>query len=142
MRFKWRWHSRHCSDHSRCRHNELQEKLKAEANQYTGEQTQEAAFEILVMPVAKETGLHFTWEEYREYLEQRVQQLDLSEMDQVAAGSSYGFGAFGCAIVGLGAGGGGGDWTGGACLAVGLGTGALSCLVNGVSTCQSPGNRG
>ena len=56
--------------------------------------------------------------------------------------SSYGFGAFGCAIVGLGAGGGGGDWTGGACLAVGLGTGALSCLVNGVSTCQSPGNRG
>ena len=44
----------------------LQEKLKSAAESYTGEMTPEAAYDNLIIPIAREAGLNFTMEELRE----------------------------------------------------------------------------
>lgn len=115
----------------------LQEKMKAAAEQYTGEQTQESIFENLIAPAAKEAGCNFTWDDFRQYAEQNVQQLDTDEMDQVVAGSdNKGAGATACLGIGLGLGGAlvesGLSKLFGACLGIGIGGGSVACMGDGV----------
>ena len=83
----------------------LQEKMSAAVNNYTGEQTPEAAFQNVVLPIAEEAGCHFTWEDYQKYLQEETKDLDLDEMDQVAGGdSTRGTALSACLGVGMGAG--------------------------------------
>ena len=59
----------------------LQEKLKSAAESYTGEMTPEAAYDNLIIPIAREAGLNFTMEELREYEKQNTpHQLDPGEI--------------------------------------------------------------
>lgn len=111
----------------------LQKKLEEAVSGYDGEQTEEAVFEAIIIPAAKEAGFSFTMDEYK----QSVQELDLNEMAQVSGGGGYGACFAGCAIIGVGLGGAGGkddnmkSYGGTACAAVGLGWGATSCALTG-----------
>ncbi len=88
---------------------ELQEKLEAAAKAYEGDKTDEkAVFEAVIVPVAKEAGLEFTYEEAIE-TKKEVQEgeIDLKEMKAVAGGglgiclfAGYGKGAGGCLLTG------------------------------------------
>ena len=87
----------------------VQEKIKTKAENYAGDQTEEAIFRDLVAPAAEEAGFQFSFEEYKEYrdyLAQGTQSLDLNEMDQVTGGSkgAYGTGVNLCIGIGIGAG--------------------------------------
>ena len=87
---------------------DLQEKMKASAENYTGEKSQEDVFRNLILPAAEKAGFHFSWEEYQEALKQEisnVQKMDLDELSQVAGGdTTYGSSAAACYKIGLGAG--------------------------------------
>lgn len=64
----------------------IQKKLEEAVKNYTGEQTEQAAFENIVVPVAAEAGLPFTMEDFK----QSVHELTPDEMNQVAGGRSIG----------------------------------------------------
>ena len=117
----------------------LQEKLKSEAEKYEGEQTPKAVFQNLICPLAEETGCHFTWEEYKEFMTNEAgeaKELNLDEMEQVGGGETEGAGALFCSIFGIGVGGGSIDSKPKSrscgCLVVGMGIGALACAGEGV----------
>ena len=117
---------------------ELQEKMKAASENYTGEQTQEALFQNLVIPAAEEAGFQFTWDDFLEYVEQEKEELrglELDEMDQVAGGFD-GVGVTACIGPGIGLGGSVVDKRvrlAGGCLGVGFGYGANACAGEGVA---------
>lgn len=75
----------------------LQKKLEEAAKNYKGEQTEEAVFEQVIAPIAREADVSFTLDD----LKQSVQELDSDEMEQVAGGWGQG----GCGILGAGVGG-------------------------------------
>ena len=83
----------------------LQEKMAAAAKNYTGEQKPEAAFQYVILPIAEEAGCHFTWEDYQQYMQVAVKELDPDEMEQVAGGDKT-RGTSLSACVGVGVGGG------------------------------------
>ena len=94
---------------------QVQEKLRAASEAYTGEQTEEAIFEGVLVPVAKEYGISATFEEYKAFLDQLFKsqsqgksQLSEQELEQVAGGSgketNYGVGAVACYGFGVGLG--------------------------------------
>ena len=115
---------------------EFQMKLKAAAEAYTGEQTEEAVFNNVIVPVANEYGISATFEEYKAYIENLSdQEMDDEEIVQVAAGGKNmkGFGAAACIGCGLGFGGGLGDDRAFACLAIGGGGNASGCAWEGSS---------
>ena len=115
---------------------EVQEKIRKATQAYTGEQTEEAMFNNILVPIAAEYGISATFDEYMSYIEGLAgQELNENELAQVAGGKVTGGGVvmMRCEIVGFGAGAGGGNGAGGACVGVGFGTGATGCLTVGVS---------
>jgi hypothetical protein len=69
----------------------------------------EKAAEAIVLPLAKEVGLPFTLEELKEYEQEQLKEMNLSEdeLDQVAGGSRWKIKCSGrnaCAYVGVGLG--------------------------------------
>ena len=76
----------------------------------------EKAVEAIIIPLAKEVGLPFTLEELKEYEQDQMKNITLSddELDQVAGGRSdprgrhgddkQGYSSAACAIVGVGVG--------------------------------------
>ncbi len=77
------------------RDEELQIKVKAAAESYTGDKTDEKAlFEAVILPIAKEAGYEFSYEDAEE-LAKAAQDDELSEEDvAVAAGGIRGNGCF------------------------------------------------
>ena len=122
----------------------LQEKMKAAAENYEGEQTVDAIFNSLIVPAAEESGLHFTVDDFREYVNQeveKVRELNQDEMDQIAGGGGLGLGATACFVIGIGYGGAAtgemkdGHYkskTSALCWNIGVGTGAQACAGDGV----------
>lgn len=108
----------------------FQQKLKAAAEAYTGEQTEEAVFSEVLVPLAQEYGISATYDEFHEYVT-NGQEMDKAELEQLAGGKSGGSGTTACIAIGYGIGGGGGDGTGGACLAIGGGWGLVHCWGSG-----------
>jgi len=115
----------------------FQEKLKAAMESYTGEQTEEAIFESVLTPLAKEYGIFASFEEFKEYvsnISNEDRELCEDEVNQVAGGGKGGgFGITACAIIGIGAGGGAGSESGGACAVIGAGYGRTECNLIGDS---------
>jgi len=93
----------------------VRNKLEEAVKNYSGDQTEEAAFQAVVAPIAKEAGYDFTIED----IKASVKELDPDEMQQVAGG--WGLGGF-CGIIGGGLGGAASKKEGlGICIVVGAG---------------------
>ena len=83
----------------------LQEKLRAATDAYTDDATdQKAIFEAIVVPLAEEAGLPFTYEEAQE-LASGSEKLSLDDLDAAAGGITgvcgaigFGDGAAGCEL--------------------------------------------
>lgn len=122
---------------------EFQEKLQAAAENYTGEPSEEAVFENLLLPLGQEYGLSATFEEFQSYISgfagAEGGELSEEELAQVAGGKGGGGAGIGfCLIVGTGIGAGGApdDSTGiggGLCAMIGLGWGGYECWGSGQS---------
>ena len=115
---------------------QVQDKLKKALENYTGEHTEEAIFNNVLIPAAAEYGITAAFEDYKEYVESlNNEELSKDELTQVAGGkvNGGGLGIFRCEIVGFGAGAGGGTEGGGACLLLGFGDGITACMTAGVS---------
>jgi len=115
----------------------FQEKLKSAVESYKGEQTEEAVFEGVLVPVAKEYGIAASFEEFKEYTDHLTnadRELSEDEVNQVAGGGKGGgFGLTACAVIGIGAGAGAGSESGGACAVIGAGYGKTECTLVGDS---------
>ena len=109
----------------------FQQKLKAAAESYDGEQTEEAVFNNVLIPLASEYGISASYDEYKEFIT-NPDNLAMSdeELVQVAGGYSKGGGTGGgiCAAVGFGVGGAANEEAGTVCLWIGLGWGNTSCF--------------
>jgi len=114
----------------------FQAKLKTAAEAYTGEQTEEAVFNDLLVPLASEYGITATFDDFKKYLDSiKDQELSADEIAQVAGGGkdAVGFGASGCLYVGVGWGGGGESGSAAGCAVVGFGNSAAACAGDGVT---------
>ncbi len=116
----------------------LQQKVKAAAENYTGEQTPEAVFGAVIAPLAEEQGLPVTFEEYRALTEKaRTGELSEDELLQAAGGvdvtniNGGGLGLSGCLGIGLGLGLTAGAQGGALCVVLGAGIGDTVCLFAG-----------
>ncbi len=112
------------------------EKLKAAVESYTGEQTVEGIYTNVLAPLAEEYGISVSLEEFTAFVSPEDDEvMDDSEVAQISGGTSkgFGFGVSECAMIGLGAGGGAGKKSGGACVLVGAGYGKISCIAEGDS---------
>ena len=118
---------------------DFQEKLAKKAEAYTGDKSEEAVFENVLLPLAKEYGLSATYDEYKEYTAAFAgvagSELSDDELAQVAGGkvNGGGIGGMSCAGLGTGLGGGGGAKGGGLCGGIGFGWNDLLCFTAGVS---------
>ena len=114
---------------------EFQSKLKAAAENYTGEQTEEAVFNNVIVPLAAEYGITATYDEFKDYIAGLSdQELNTDEISQVAGGDKGGgFGGANCYVLGAGFGGGGGSSSGDLCVLVGAGWGSVGCIGEGES---------
>ena len=111
---------------------EFQKKLKDALETYTGEKTDEAVFNQVLIPLASEYGITATYDEYKAYIDQlKDQELNNAEISQVAGGKSGGLIAGGCYVIGHGVGGGGGNGAGVGCALLGVGWGTLTCAGKG-----------
>ena len=113
---------------------QFQEKLKTAMKNYTGEQTEEAIFNNVLIPVAAEYGITATFEECKEYAESfSSEELGEDEMRQIAGGKIEGVGAgyVTCRVVGLGGGINGTSEGGGICVILGGGWGDTICAATG-----------
>ena len=111
-------------------------KLKAAADHYDGEKTEEAIFNNVLVPVAAEYDISVPYEEYREFISQAADQpLNDKEVLQVAGGKfdAGGLGTSVCYVIGTGIGGGVGKNSGGACLVLGAGWDKVICITAGTS---------
>ena len=114
---------------------EFQSKLKAASEAYTGEQTEEAVFNNVLVPLAAEYGVTATFDEFKDYLS-GLENVEMSqeELGQIAGGDK-GFGASACFGVGVGVGGHGeGSRINAICILVGTGDKVAACAGNGVTT--------
>ena len=108
-------------------------KLQAAAEAYTGEENEEAVFNGVLLPVAKEYGISASYEELKDYignLASTDEIMDEEELKQIAGSKGGGFGAGVCYGVGIGWGAAGGDGGSVACIVVGHGT-KYCCLGEG-----------
>lgn len=115
---------------------EFQAKLKLLVENYKGESTEEAFFNEVLVPFAKEYGISASYEEYQEYIHGQMNvPLSEEEMKQVAGGNGTGkgYGGIACSGIGLGLGGGGGSGTGGGCYFLGGGWGGTACWKEGTT---------
>ncbi len=71
------------------KNEELQKKLESAAKAYKGDQTDEkAVFEAVIIPIAREAGLEFSFEEADEVRKMAESgELELKEMQEVAGGN-------------------------------------------------------
>ena len=118
----------------------LQQKVKAAAESYTGEQTPEAVFEAVIAPLAEEQGLPVTFEEYRALTEKvRTGEASEDELLQAAGGADYsringgGVGMSSCTGMGFGIGLTAGAKGGALCIVLGGGFGDSFCLAAGMT---------
>lgn len=82
----------------------FQQKLKAAAESYTGEQTEEALFNGVIAPLAAEYGISGTFDEFKEFVSNPGdQEMDSAELTQVAGGGKGAGGSL-CLGVGIGIG--------------------------------------
>ena len=103
----------------------FQTKLKAAVEAYTGEDNEEAVFNGVIIPVAKEYGISASYEEVKEYIRNLSYTDEIvseDELKQIAGGKGGGFGAGVCFGVGIGWGVACGDDGTVACIVVGHGT--------------------
>jgi len=113
---------------------DFQEKLKASMERYTGEETEQAVFEGVLVPLAKEYGITASFEEFQAYMNQIAgedRELSEEEVDQVAGGKNGGFGSSVCMGIGAGLGGGSGSEGCGGCALIGGGMGHYECFGEG-----------
>ena len=112
----------------------FQGKMKAAMENYTGERTEQAVFEAILVPLANEHGISASYEEFQEYIRTTAngdKELNDDEIDQVAGGTK-GFGASACSQWGFGLGfvfGEGGS----GCIGLGNG-GTNACAGSGVDS--------
>lgn len=69
---------------------ELQNRIAAAAEQYEGEHTDQAVFQAILDPIAKEQGFDLSWEDLEQYAQELLSneiELDEDELDQIAAGA-------------------------------------------------------
>ena len=62
----------------------FQKKLKAAVDAYTGEKKEEAVFDAVLVPLAREYGIEASFEEFRNYMENL--EISRDELSQVAGG--------------------------------------------------------
>ena len=114
----------------------FQEKLKAAMESYTGEQSEEAVFEAVLVSLAKQYGISASFEEYKEYvanISTEDRELSQDEVDQLAGGTKgIGIGSTACLGIGVGLGGNYASSTS-VCAIVSIGSGADACVVEGQS---------
>ena len=110
---------------------DFQNKLQTAMENYNGEQTEEAAFDAVLVPLAAEYCITATFSEFKDY----ISGLDSSEMSQdelsQVAGGGKGYGAIACELYGLGFGFTDGSLAGGACFIGGMGIRASVCSGEG-----------
>lgn len=113
----------------------FQEKLKAAADAYTGEQDEEAVFRAVLAPLGKEYGIDVSFEEFLDYMKERSSKdgaMNDDELRQIAAGDKgSGFGASACLAIGIGLGGAQDDTGGVGCVVVGAGNTSSACAGEG-----------
>ena len=122
---------------------EFQAKLKTAAENYDGEQTEEAMFEGILIPLASEYGISATLDELRDFQKSfNDSEMNSDELQQVAGASkgdweTYGFGGTLCIYGGVGIGGSGGGGSQSGCLVIGgsntVGGGMSECVGYGIS---------
>ena len=111
-------------------------KLKAAAESYNSEKTEEAIFNNVLVPVAAEYGISVPYEEYHEFISKSQDQpLNENEVLQIAGGKpdAGGLGATVCVAIGAGIGGAAGKKSGGICVVVGAGWDKTICAGSGIS---------
>ena len=113
----------------------FQNKLKDRVEAYNGEQTEEAVFNNVILPVIEEYGITITLEDLKEYAASMEDTDIVDELSQVSGGESSAYGIFGgtCIGAGVGLGGSFGKEGGIICVVVGAGWGNSNCLGKGVS---------
>ena len=108
---------------------DFQEKLKNAGEAYTGDKSEKAVFDNVLIPLAKEYGLSATFEEFKEYTKaftgSAEGELSDDELSQVAGGK--GLGAAACASAGIGIGYASKNGISGGCFVFGYGTGFVAC---------------
>lgn len=116
---------------------EFQKKLQAAAVAYTGDQTEEAVFNNVLVPIASGYGISATFDEFKDYISSLNDDAEMSkeELSQVAGGkiNGGGVGATECAGIGIGFGASAGSESGGGCVVIGGGWGKTMCLTVGTS---------
>ena len=119
----------------------FRKKLQEAEEAYTGEQTEEAIFDQVLVPLAEEYGITGTFEEYKEYIS-RLSDPTMSEdeLAQIAGGTSKGGGVdVGmCFGMGIGCGVGGGPGAGNVCALIGVGYGSVNCTGTGEVLDENP----
>ena len=113
----------------------FQKKLKAAAEAYTGEQTEEAIFNSILVPLAAEYGITATFDEFKDYIASLNNGAEMSkdELCRIAGGkvNGGGVGINQCNYVGLGLGVVASSESGGVCVLIGGGGGADFCWAGG-----------
>ena len=112
---------------------EFQKKLKTAAEAYTGDQSEEAVFNNVLVPIATEYNITATYDEFKAYIfSLENTEMSQAELQQVAGGGkNEGNGVVGCYVIGVGLGGGNSDGAGGGCAYVGFGWGEVKCSGEG-----------
>lgn len=115
----------------------FRDKLKTMLEQYDGEQTEEAVFDNVLLPLGQEYGISATYEDFRAFLDEfNEREMSDVEIAQIAGGGAKGFGANLCVAFGIGGGAtkieGSTQGGGGFCIGVGLGSGFQSCVTKGI----------
>ena len=113
---------------------QAQKKLNTALENYTGENTEEAVFNNVLLPVAEEYGITASFEDFKDYMASlNNEELSKDELVQVAGGKleGVGVGYTTCRVVGLGGGINGTSEGGGACVVLGAGWGDTVCAAEG-----------
>ena len=120
---------------------DFQEKLRDAVLAYTGEQTEEAIFDQVLVPLAAEYGITGTFEEFRNYISSLSErELSTDEMAQISGGTNKGGGidVGMCFGMGFGVGVGGGQGAGNVCALIGVGYGSVNCTGTGEVLDENP----
>ena len=113
---------------------EFQKKLQDAAASYTGDQSEEAAFNNILVPLAAEYGITATFDEFKAYIsELDGEEMSKGELQQISGGKVNGGGAgmIACDGTGLGIGFAGTTEGGGFCIGIGGGNAGTICLTAG-----------
>lgn len=82
---------------------EFQQKLQAASEAYTGDQSEEAVFNAVLVPIAAEYGITATFEEFHTYISGLDgAEMSKDELQQVAGGDKYTTSSLTCDGVGIG----------------------------------------